>query len=96
MHKTPKYFQWVEAEHRAVEAAKAFFERALHLAPDESGTVPEAGEVAALRAEADTCYQAAMAELADLGERSSDVEVVATNQLISADFVLLATSKTVN
>lgn len=96
MHEFPRYLQWVEAERRAVEAAKAFFEAALDLEPNESLTPPDAEEVAALRAEADACYQAAMAELAELGELSPTGEVIAKSQLISAEIVLLPTSRTVN
>ena len=96
MHELPKYLQWVEAERRAVEAARAFFEAALDLEPDPSGTAPDADEVAALRDKADACYLVAMAGLAEFGERSADGEVTATNQLATAEFVLLPAGKTVN
>ena len=96
MHETPKYLRWIEAERRAVEAAEVFFEAALDLEAASPSPIHDAGEVAALRAEADACYQAAMADLADLGKRPAEGEVVATNQLIAAEFVLLPTTKTVN
>jgi hypothetical protein len=85
MHQNTKYLQWVEAERRAVEGAHAFFKAALDWDAPVSPPVPDAEDVAALRAEADACYEAAMAELAELGERSSTGEDVAKNQLINAE-----------